>query len=212
MGGRDGGEQKISSYLVQLRAESQKKNDFPFKVDTSWHLKMGQNIPEIFTLWQFDYSSVCCARGLNGWRCISLNMCTETSKTTCTASCIASSAHTCVYTASRAHPVYVFTSWILAVLSWRELQATWQQNMDHTDLLWGHFVICQKAAVGLVSTEWPASSLPPRLFLTIWNMSPVYMSAFGCKVPEGPWAYLSIFTVPETRERVPTHHFFPQSP
>lgn len=67
MGGGDGGEQRISSYLVQLRAESQKKkNDFSFKVDTSWHSQMGQNISEIFTLRQFEYSSVCCARGLNG--------------------------------------------------------------------------------------------------------------------------------------------------
>lgn len=32
------------------QSHRKKKKDFPFKVDTSWHLKMGQNIPEIFTL------------------------------------------------------------------------------------------------------------------------------------------------------------------
>lgn len=36
--------------LYNSEQSHRKKKDFPFKVDTSWHLKMGQNIPEIFTL------------------------------------------------------------------------------------------------------------------------------------------------------------------
>lgn len=52
--------------LYKSEQSHRKKNGFPFKVYTSWQPQMDQTIPEIFTLRQFDYSSVCCARALNG--------------------------------------------------------------------------------------------------------------------------------------------------